>query len=231
MGLFQNFRIWFNSLIGGGGGKRVQRFATQTADGQAILIDSSETVIGNAEATEFFRDICGGSLKEVMLRQGLTNIPVTGGGVIFGSLGRVAAAQQMTMFKKFGVRLTEADEAAVYAKPGTYPHVEIGGGGVPEPEPDDRRPLVIKTGESDRPRATHASVVFTVFDVRRQSRQKLVTVHFHGRGVIRAKGFTREVGAMGRPTHYDGEEVKAVLQRRAPRWADRIYWCSPRERY
>jgi hypothetical protein len=231
MGWFGNLRTWLNSLGSGGGGKRVAHFPTQTAGGEPILIDPTETVLGNADATEFFRDVCGGSLKDIMLRQGLTNVPRIGRGPFWiEGQARTAAAQQMGLFRQYGVRVTEPGEAAIYAKPGTYPHVEIGAASVAE-EPQDGRPLVIRTSRSGQARATHATVVFTVFDARRQNRQKQVTVHFHGRGVVRAKGFTREVGSMGRPTHYDGEEVRSLISQRARAWGSKIHWCSPMERY
>jgi len=231
MGWFRSFRTWLNSLGSGRGGKRVARYATHTPDGEQILIDSTESVIGNAEATEFFRQVCGGSLKDVMLRQGLTNVPILGRGPFWvADQSKVAAAQQMSVFRKYGVRVTAANEVPVYAKPGTYPHVEIGGANVQELS-GDGRPLVIKSNDPGHSRATHATVVFTVFDTRRQSRHKQVTVHFHGRGMIRAKGFTREVGAMGRPTPYDGQEVKALLANRARPWGEKVYWCSATERY
>ena len=57
------------------GGKR-PRYRTQTEDGQQILIESQEAVIGNSEATAFFTDLCGGSLKEVMMSAGATNVPM-----------------------------------------------------------------------------------------------------------------------------------------------------------
>ncbi len=231
MGWFQSFRAWLNNIGSGGGGKRVTRYATHTPDGQHILIDASEAVIGNTEATEFFGQVCGGALKEVMLREGLTNVPLAGRGPFWvADQSKIAAAHQMSIFRQYGVRVTGPGQLPIYVKPGTYPDVEIGGANVPE-QPADGRPLVIKSAAPAHSRATHATVVFTVLDSRRQSRQRQVTVHFHGRGVIRAKGFTREVGAMGRPIHYDGEEIKALLAERARPWSGKIHWCSATERY
>ena len=137
----------------------------------------------------------------------------------------------MSAFRIYGVRVSEGDGPQIFAKPGTYPHVELRSGNVGEDTPTDGRPLVIRSSDTDRRRAMHATVVFTLFNARRQSKQKQVTVHFHGLGVIRAKGFTREVGAMGRPSHYDGEEVKRLLHARARTWSRKIHWCSAIERY
>ena len=231
MGWFQRARDWLNSLGSGSGGKR-PTYRTHTEDGQEILLDASETVIGNNEATAFFRDLCGGSLKEVMLRQGLTNIPMTGAADDGGPVPApgVRSQQALTMFRKFGIRVSGEGGAPVFAKPGTYPHVELGGGSVVD-VPEDGRPLVIASEWSDRARPLHATVVFTVLDPRRRNQQKQVTVHFHGRGIIRAKGFARELGVAGRPLHYDGEEVRDLLHGKARAWSRKIYWCTPLERY
>lgn len=232
MGILQRARDWLNSLGTSGGGKRLRQYRTQTDDGQQILIDSAETVIGNSEATAFFRDICGGSLKEVMLRAGATNVPLEAAeGPESDGETRVAGARQMSAFRMLGVRVSDPDAAPIYVKPGTYPHVELQSGNVREDTPTDGRPLVIRSSETDRSRALHATVVFTAFDARRQSRQRQVTIHFHGLGVIRAKGFTREVGAMGRPSHYDGEEVRRLIRQKAKQWSRRIHWCTAMERY
>lgn len=233
MGIFQTVRDWLNSLGSPGGGKRLTDYRTHTDDGQPILIDAQETVIGNNEATVFFRDLCGGPLKEIMLRAGATNIPMQEGeeppadGPV-----RAAGSPSMTAFRQFGVRVSDENGVPVFAKPGTYPHVELVSGNVREDDtPTDGRPLVIRSADTDQPRAMHATVVFTVFDAQRQSKQKQVTVHFHGRGVIRAKGFTREVGAMSRPSHYDGDHVKRLIGQKARKWAGKIHWCSAVERY
>ncbi len=234
MGWFQRAREWLNSL-GSGGGKR-PHYRTHTDDGQEILIEASEAIIGNNEATAFFRELCGGSLKEVMLRQGLTNIPTANDA---GESGSAAGAggeavgrgqQALALFRKFGIRVSNASGVVVFAKPGTYPHVELGAGGRAE-IPEEGRPLVIASNTADRARPSHATVVFTVLDARRRSRQKQVTVHFHGRGVIRAKGFSRELGVASRPMHYDGEEVRHLIGTKARAWAARIHWCTPLERY
>jgi hypothetical protein len=233
MVLLGRIRNWLNNLARSAGGKRLPQYATRTANGEEILVDASEPVIGNSEATDFFRDVCGGSLKEIMLRAGFTNVPATAGEVLAAPvLPRVARAQQMALFKRLGVRVTAPHEPPIYAKPGTYPHVELGRVTVAEEEwAGEHRPLVIKSSEADQSRPTHATVVFTVLDAKRQSRHKQVTVHFHGRGVIRAKGFTRELGGSTRPIHYDGEEVRALIERRARHWSPKVYWCSAVERY
>jgi hypothetical protein len=230
VGWFQRARDWLNSLGSGSGGKR-PRYRTHTDDGQQILIDSSETIIGNNEATAFFRDLCGGSLKEIMLRQGLTNIPLAPEDeeTTPDSAPVSQNPQALALFRKLGLRISSEGGLPVFVKPGTYPHVELAGRSVPD-LPEDGRPLVIYTDAHDR-RPSHATVVFTVLDPRRRSLQKQVTVHFHGRGLIRAKGFARELGGTGRPIHYDGEEVRALLDREARPWARRIYWCSSLERY
>jgi len=232
---FQRARDWLNGL-GSSGGKR-PTYRTHTDDGQAILIDASEAVIGNNEATAFFRELCGGSLKEVMLRQGLTNVPLPNGGLqddapTAGPARTDPARQQqaLALFRKYGLRVWSQAEVVIFAKPGTYPHVELGSGGLAE-TPEDGRPLVISGGAVDRPRPSHATVVFTLLDARRRSSHKQVTVHFHGRGVVRAKGFSRELGVASRPLHYDGEEVRRLLDRKARSWARKVHWCTPLERY
>jgi len=231
VGWFQRARDWLNNLGSGGGGKR-PRYRTHTDDGQEILIDAAETVIGNNEATAFFHDLCGGSLKEVMLRQGLTNVPMTGeagdGPPLPVRGGRDQPA--LAMFRKFGIRVSDQSAVPIFAKPGTYPHVELGGGGAAD-LPEGGRPLVIASESSDRARPSHATVVLTVLDPRRRSQQKQVTIHFHGRGVIRAKGFARELGVAGRPIHYDGEEVRSLIHSKARGWSKRVYWCTAMERY
>ncbi|HJN14348.1 MAG TPA: hypothetical protein QGH10_02595, partial [Armatimonadota bacterium] len=118
----------------------------------------------------------------------------------------------------------------IYAKPGTYPHVDLQRGNVRE-APDDGGPLVISSKDDVQVKKNHATVVFAIFDNRRHGRQKQVTVHFHGRGVVRAKGFMRDIGAMGRPVHYDGEEVEKLLRKKTRVWSKKIYWCTASERY
>ncbi len=233
MGILQTVRDWLNSLGGGGGGKRLADYRTHTDDGRPILIDPEELVIGNNEATAFFRDLCGSSLKEVMLRAGATNIPMEEAEQVPAE-GPVRRRDLPSMgaFRRFGVRVSDENGVPIFAKPGTYPHVELVSGNVPEDDtPTDGRPLVIRSADTDQPRALHATVVFTVFDARRQSKQRQVTVHFHGRGVIRAKGFSREVGAMSRPSHYDGDDVKRLIGQKARKWSGKIHWCSALERY
>jgi hypothetical protein len=134
------------------------------------------------------------------------------------------------MFRKFGIRVSGESDVPVFAKPGTYPHVDLGAGSAVE-LPDGGRPLVIASESSDRARPSHATVVLTVLDPRRRSQQKQVTVHFHGRGVVRAKGFARELGVAGRPIHYDGEEVRDLIRAKARSWSKRVYWCTAMERY
>ncbi len=233
MGILQAVRDWLNSLGSTGGGKRLAQYRTHTDDGQPILIDPQEAVIGNNDATAFFRDVCGGSLKEVMLRAGATNVPMDEGPEpLQGGETRVAGSRAMGAFRRFGVRVSDPSDLPVFARPGTYPHVELVSGNVREDDtPSDGRPLVIRSSETDQSRTMHATVVFTVIDARRENKQKQVTVHFHGRGVIRAKGFAREVGAMSRPSHYDGEEVKQLIEKKGRHWAGRIHWCSASERY
>ena len=236
MGILQKARDWLNSLGGSGGGKR-PTYRSHTDDGQEIILDSQETIIGNNEATAFFTDVCGGSLKDVMLRAGATNIPLAvadaSGAAAEGPAppgrGKMSTAQ-MDVFRKYGVRVSPENDVPIYVKPGTYPHVDLDGGSLTQ-VPEDGRPLVISSDQTDKSKATHATVVFTVFDTRRSGRYKQATVHFHGRGVIRAKGFTREIGSMGRPTHYDGEEVHRVIRRKARAWGKKIHWCSASERY
>jgi hypothetical protein len=232
MGILQAVRDWLNSFGSSGGGKRLSEYRTHTDDGQPILIEAQETVIGNNEAMAFFRDICGGSIKEIMLRAGATNIPREEGEEPPPRPVRAGDSVSMGAFRRLGVRVSDEDDVPVFAKPGTYPHVELVSGNVREEDtPTDGRPLVIRSSETDRSRAMHATVVLTVFDAKRQSKQKQVTVHFHGRGVIRAKGFSREVGAMSRPSHYDGEEIRRLIGRNARKWAGKIHWCSALERY
>jgi len=230
VGWFQSARDWLNNLGSGAGGKRPQ-YRTRTEYGQEILLDSAETVIGNSEATAFFHDLCGGSLKEVMLRQGLTNVPTAGGK---GDAPVPAAGPPdqpaLAMFRKFGIRVSPEGAAPIFAKPATYPHVELGAGGGVD-VPTDGRPLVIASESPDRARPQHATVVFTVLDPRRRNQQKQVTIHFHGRGVIRAKGFARELGVAGRPMHYEGDEVRDLIRTKARSWSKRIYWCTAMERY
>jgi hypothetical protein len=212
--------------------RRPPTYRTRTEDGQEILLDASEKVIGNNEATAFFTELIGGPLKDVMLRQGLTNAPMPSGqaaGAPGG--GPASAAQALAAFRKHGIRVSPPAAAlAVFAKPGTYPHVDLGAASVGE-APRGGGPLVISSAATDKPRPAHATVVFTLFDPHRRSQQKQVTVHFHGRGIIRAKGFAREVGAMGRPLHYDGDEVRDLLRRKCRHWSRKIHWCSSLERY
>ncbi|MGQ9732413.1 MAG: hypothetical protein ACUVX8_14225 [Candidatus Zipacnadales bacterium] len=232
MKLLQKARNWLNELGSSAGGKRV-RYRTHTEDGQQILIDPRETVIGNNEATAFFKDICGGSLREIMQRHGFTNVLE---GAVSSRTVEASASQKgrspaaMAFFRQYGIRVSGPYDVPIFAKPGTYPHVEVGGGGVSEP-PQDGRPLVISSTETEQSRAAHATVVFTVLNPRRRSQQRQVTVHFHGRGIIRAKGFVRDIGHGGRPSHYDGEEVRRLIETRASHWAKKIYWCGPTERY
>ncbi len=233
MGILQAVRDWLNNLGSSGGGKRLSQYRTHTDDGQPILIDAQETVIGNNEAMAFFRDICGGSIKEIMLRAGATNIPMEEGEEPPSDPRvRAGSSPSMDAFRRLGVRVSDEHDVPIFAKPGTYPHVELVSGNVREGDtPTDGRPLIIRSSETDRSRAMHATIVFTVFDAKRQSKQKQVTVHFHGRGVIRAKGFSREVGAMSRPSHYDGEEVRRLIGKKVRNWAGKIHWCSAMERY
>jgi hypothetical protein len=237
MGILGKIREWVGGLGGTGGGGKRPTYRTHTDDGQEILIDSRETVIGNNEATAFFTEMCGGSLKEVMLRAGATNVPMPPGaadpaGAIEAEAAssRALSAAQVDAFRKYGVRVSDQSDVPIFAKPGTYPHVDLAGTNVRD-EPAEGAPLVISSEEAAESRAMHATVVFTVFDTRRRGRQKQVTVHFHGRGVIRAKGFMREVGSMGRPIHYDGEEIQDIIHTRARSWAGKIHWCSATERY
>jgi len=229
MSWLQRARDWLNSL-GSAGGKRPQ-YRTHTDDGQQILIDAAELVIGNNEATAFFRELCGGSLKEIMLRQGMTNIPLANGAdETAPAPGPTAGTQPgVALFRKFGIQLSKDGGVIVFARPGTYPHVELGESLVEVPE--DGRPLVIDSETAERARPTHATVVFTVLDPRRRNQQKQVTLHFHGRGLIRAKGFARELGVAGRPLHYDGDEVRLLIDAKARQWGRKIHWCTPLERY
>ena len=219
-------------IFAGGGGKR-PAYRTHTEDGQEILIDSQEAVIGNNEATSFFTDLCGGSLKDIMLNAGATNPSMTGGDAAPGApAAGVGGADKAKLdaFRKYGVRVSEKSQIPIYAKPGTYPHVDLDRGNVRE-APADGGPLVISSKDDRSVAKNHATVVLSVFDTRRQGRQKQVTVHFHGRGVIRAKGFMRDIGAMGRPVHYDGAEVEKLLRQKARNWLKKIHWCTGSERY
>lgn len=229
-GWLRRLRGWLNSL-GNYGGKRMS-YRTHTDDGQPILIEPSETILGNNEATAFFRDLCGAPLKEVMLRQGLTNIPLTTpvGEVQLATPVEQGTSRAMAIFRRYGIRVSDAGTTPIFAKPGTYPYVELQGSNVPE-LPEEGRPVVIRSEATDRRRPPHAIVVFTVFDVKRRNLQKQVTVHFHGRGIIRAKGFSRELGVASRAIHYDGEEVRQLLRQKVPKWANKIYWCTPTERF
>jgi hypothetical protein len=234
VGWFQRARAWLNNL-GSSGGKRIE-YRTHTEDGQAILLEASETVIGNNEATAFFRELCGGSLKEAMLRQGLTNVPLPDGAgddapaADPGAGGAARQQQALALFRKHGIRVSTDGEVVIFARPGTYPHVDLGSEGEGE-LPEGGRPLVIESLAAEKARPSHATVVFTVLDARRRSRQKQVTIHFHGRGVIRAKGFARELGVASRPMPYDGEEVRRLLDAKARSWGRKVHWCTPLERY
>jgi len=171
-----------------------------------------------------------------MRRQGLTNVPLPNGAGDEAPLpdpgpgGPARRQQTLAVFRKYGLRVWSQNELVIFAKPGTYPHVELGPGGLAQ-VPEDGRPLVIAGDAVDRARPSHATVVFTILDARRRSRQNQVTVHFHGRGVIRAKGFSRELGVSSRPMHYDGEDVRRLLDRKARSWAHKVHWCTPLERY
>jgi len=199
--------------------------------GERILVDESEKVIGNEEAAAFLQSLVGGSLRTALRGADATNVPdpttFDPNAVAVGP----TAARRMRAFREFGVLLEQTGSVHIFAKPGSYPHVDLERAQqADEEDPSDGRPLVISSRQVDNP-PLHATVVFTVLHQDRPTTRKTLTVHFHGGAVIRAKGVVRETGGYTRPSHYDGQEVRQLLEQRNRKLARQVHWCSPLERF
>jgi len=199
--------------------------------GEKILVDASEQIIGNDVATTCLQSLLGGSLRAALRDAEATNVPdpttFNPSAVAVGP----TAARRMRAFREFGVLLEQTGSVHIFVKPGTYPHIDLSRGqAAGEEDPEEGRPLVISTRQVDNP-PLHATVVFTVLDHERPTTRKTLTVHFHGSAVIRAKGVLRQTGGYTRPSHYDGQEVRQLLERRDRKLARQIHWCTALERY
>jgi hypothetical protein len=190
-----------------------------SASGEDVLLDEAEETAGTSDATAFFTAVCGKSMKELLSEFGMTNIaraqdanwkPVPADGV-----------DRFAEFRTIGYLVDESGGRRIYIRPGRYPyHGESGGidvvGGEPGADADLMRP--------------HATVVFTVREALSPYDRKRMTVHFHGGGKVRAKGYVWTRSRPDRPKHYDGAEVKELLEQQARGWARRIHWCGPMEK-
>ncbi len=177
------------------------------------------------------QQLLGDSLRSVLRQAGASNVPDPAtfdpNAVVVGP----STVRRMRAFRQFGVPLEERGSLHIFVRPGTYPHVDLDKDGrSPSEDPTDGRPLVISTAQLDSP-PLHATVVFTVLDKDQPTVRKSLTIHFHADDVIRAKGVTRYTGGYTRPSHYDGQEVRELIRRRAQQWMKKIHWCSALERY
>ncbi len=184
-----------------------------------ILLDEAKPTAGVADATAFFTAVCGRSMKEILGDFGATNIAQSDNGQTWRPTASAARRKRLEEFRKLGALVYSQAGVQIFARPGRYP-VDMEGG----------RGMILDPTEEEASLRPHATVVFTVREVVNPGERKRMTIHFKGDGQIRAKGRIWHTARPDRPTHYDGAEVRKLIEEQARGWAKRIHWCSPREK-
>jgi hypothetical protein len=189
------------------------------ASGEEVLLDEAEETAGTADATSFFTAVCGRGMKELLAEFGMTNIARAQDEE--WRPGQRDPTHRFAEFRTTGYLLDQTPGRQIYIRPGQYPyHSDTGGVDV----------IGAGAGADTELMRPHATVVFTVREALSPYSRKRLTVHFHGSGKVRAKGYVWNRARPDRPKHYDGEEVRELISEQARGWARRIQWCGPMEK-
>jgi len=187
--------------------------------GQDVLLDEAEPTPGTSDATAFYTAVCGKSMKELLAEFGMTNIGgANGPGSPTGAPGQL---NRFVEFRRLGYLWKQTSGKQVFIRPGRYPYHD---GGSAETVVD------AGTGPGAELMRPHATVVFTVREAMSPYHRKRMTVHFYGDGKVRAKGYVWNRQRPDRPTHYDGEDIRDIVEEQARGWSKRIHWCKSSEK-